>query len=239
MIYQCLLRHSLVAASQPTTANRQNYETPPALRDPNNSLTNCCQHLKNRYLQRGGMSVDTLWYALLRPLPGPPSCGPKAHPLPLVICQIPMDLWIFKHLDAGAPTAALPPTCAGPVVSGNATISSTWTLAPTAELPGAGSSRQCSLLSAAPRLPTRAGGSTPPRWKELSYERSAVHTYADLGGDEICLGWVNLNAVVAALAHASQLMLWARRKGRAVPLSGFDRLCIFRPCWSSMRSAWN
>lgn len=104
----------------------KNYETPPALGDPDNSLTNCCQHLKNRYLQRGGMSVDTLWYARLRPLPGPPICGPKAHPLPLVICQTPMDLWIFKHLDAGAPTAALPPTCAGPVVSGNATISSTW-----------------------------------------------------------------------------------------------------------------
>jgi hypothetical protein len=104
-----------------------------------------------------------------------------------------MDLQIS---DTGTPTAALPPTCALPVVSGNATISSTRNLAPTTELPGAGSSRRCSLLCAAPSLPTTAGGTTPSRWKELRYERSVEHTYADLGD----LGWVYLNAAVAALA---------------------------------------
>ena len=92
IIYLCLLRHSLVAATQLTKANRQNYETPPALEDPDDSRTNCCQRLKNRYLQRGGRSVDTLWYALLGPSLARPICGPKAHPFPLVIYQIPMNL---------------------------------------------------------------------------------------------------------------------------------------------------
>jgi hypothetical protein len=65
---------------------------------------------------------------------------------------------------------------------------------------------QLAFCSASPS--NKGRGQYTPRGKELSYERSAVHTYADLEGDEICLGWVNLNAVVAALAHASQLMLW-------------------------------
>jgi hypothetical protein len=154
----CLLRHSLVANTQSTTANCQNYETSPALVDHEGDLTNCCQHLKNRYLQRGGISADTLCYALLGPLPG------RAEG-PFIATRNSSNTNGFSNIST---PVYLEPICRQHAPGQSSQVTQPyfgprpWPPRQNCRVRETRDIAAC-FLSAAPSLPTTAGGRTPPR----------------------------------------------------------------------------